>query len=101
MFAHTGTEALAAFAAGHTSAPAVYHKHFLSIPAIDFDGDDRATANTYFTMLHESESGPIVLVFGRYLDVLVQSDGRWRFERARRRHGGAAVSRRLTALRAG
>lgn len=78
MFAHTGTDALAAFAAGHTHAPAVYHKHFLSIPAIEF-GADRVTATTYFTMLHESDNGPIVLVFGRYLDVLVQSDGRWQF----------------------
>jgi hypothetical protein len=78
MFAHTGTEALAAFAASHTHAPTVYHKHFLSIPAIEFNGDE-ATATTYFTMLHESDSGPIVLVFGRYLDVLVEFDGRWRF----------------------
>jgi hypothetical protein len=78
MFAHTGTEALAAFAASHSHAPAVYHKHFLSIPAIEF-GADQVTAKTYFTMLHESDNGPIVLVFGRYLDVLVESDGRWRF----------------------
>ncbi len=78
MFAHTGTEALAAFAAQHTHAPNVYHKHFLSVPAIEVDGD-RATAKTYFTMLHEREAGPIVLVFGRYLDELVRTDAGWKF----------------------
>jgi 3-phenylpropionate/cinnamic acid dioxygenase small subunit len=80
MFAHSGTAALAAFATGHTSAPAVYHKHFLSIPNITLDLDaGTATAKTYFTMLHESPNGPIVLVFGRYLDELVRTDGGWRF----------------------
>lgn len=79
MFAHTGTEALATFAAGHTHAPDVYHKHFLSVPSITFEGPDRATARTYFTMLHERPTGPIVLVIGRYLDELVRSDPGWAF----------------------
>jgi 3-phenylpropionate/cinnamic acid dioxygenase small subunit len=79
MFSHTGTEQLAAFAAKHSHAPDTYHKHFLSIPAITFDGADQASAQTYFTMLHERESGPIVLVFGRYLDTLVRREGRWLF----------------------
>jgi 3-phenylpropionate/cinnamic acid dioxygenase small subunit len=76
MFRHDGTEALEKFAAGHTSAPEVYHKHFLSIPDIALDGAS-ASAKTYFTMLRESESGPIVLVFGRYLDDFERVDGRW------------------------
>jgi hypothetical protein len=79
MFTHTGTEALAAFAAQHTHAPHVYHKHFLSVPVIEFTGPDTATARTYFTMLHERPQGPIVLVIGRYLDELVRADGRWLF----------------------
>jgi hypothetical protein len=82
MFSHVGTEALAAFASTHTSAPAVYHKHFLSIPSVDIDGDS-AHATTYFTMLHEGlvepKNGPVVLVFGRYIDDLVRSAGEWRF----------------------
>jgi 3-phenylpropionate/cinnamic acid dioxygenase small subunit len=78
MFAHTGTEALVAFAAQHTHAPDVYHKHFLSMPSIAYDGDT-ATAHTYFTMLHERPEGPIVLVIGRYLDELVRTDAGWRF----------------------
>ena len=79
VFAHTGTQALATFASGHTHAPDVYHKHFLSVPAIDFAGPDRATARTYFTMLHERPQGPIVLVIGRYLDELVRQDSGWVF----------------------
>jgi hypothetical protein len=77
-FGHTGTAALEAFAASHTSAPAVYHKHFLSVPDITIDGST-ARSTTYFTMLHEGPDGPFVLVFGRYLDELVQVDGRWLF----------------------
>ena len=79
MFHHRGTEALAAFAAGHTHAPDVYHKHFLSIPSVEFVDDDSATARTYFTMLHERPTGPIVLVIGRYLDRLVRGETGWVF----------------------
>jgi hypothetical protein len=82
LFAHTGTVALAAFAATHTHAPAVYHKHFLSIPAIVLDGET-AHATTYFTMLHEglgeTKTMPVVLVIGRYVDDFVYSAGEWRF----------------------
>lgn len=78
MFSHSGTAALAAFADSHTSAPAVYHKHFLSTPAIELE-QDRATARTYFTMLHERDTGPIVLVFGRYLDTFVRRENKWLF----------------------
>jgi 3-phenylpropionate/cinnamic acid dioxygenase small subunit len=79
MFAHKGTEALQAFGAQHTHAPNVYHKHFLSIPTIEFDGADKATARAYFTMLYERTEGPFVLVFGRYLDDLVKTDQGWKF----------------------
>jgi 3-phenylpropionate/cinnamic acid dioxygenase small subunit len=79
MFEHRGTEALATFASGHSHAPDVYHKHFLSVPSITFDGPDRASARTYFTMLHERPAGPIVLVIGRYLDELLRIDSRWAF----------------------
>lgn len=79
MFAHTGTEALANFASGHTHAPDVFHKHFLSVPSITFDGPGRASARTYFTMLHERPAGPIVLVIGRYLDELVRVETGWAF----------------------
>jgi hypothetical protein len=84
LFAHVGTAALAAFAATHTSAPAVYHKHFLSIPNVVVEGDS-AHAITYFTMLHEglgeTKNGPVVLVFGRYLDDFVHEAAKWRFSK--------------------
>ena len=79
MFSHTGSDALATFASGHTHAPDVYHKHFLSVPSITFDAQERASARTYFTMLHERPTGPIVLVIGRYLDELVKQDDGWVF----------------------
>jgi 3-phenylpropionate/cinnamic acid dioxygenase small subunit len=80
LFRHQGAEALAKFADGHTSAPAVYHKHFLGLPSISLSQDGRsATASTYFTMLHESPAGPQALVFGRYLDEWVRGeDAGWK-----------------------
>jgi 3-phenylpropionate/cinnamic acid dioxygenase small subunit len=80
MFAHTGTTALSEFAAQHTHAPNVYHKHFLSIPTVQFVDAERATARTYFTMLHERPTGPIVLVIGRYLDDIVRVESGWVFQ---------------------
>ncbi|MCU1657173.1 MAG: hypothetical protein JWO57_1829 [Pseudonocardiales bacterium] len=79
MFAHSGTAALSAFAEQHTHAPDVYHKHFLSIPTVHFGSDTRATARTYFTMLHEGPTGPVVLVIGRYLDDIVRLESGWVF----------------------
>jgi ketosteroid isomerase-like protein len=62
----------------HSHAPEAYHKHFLVEPRIRVDGD-RATADSYFTRLNDSPSGPVVRSFGRYRDVLVRcDDGRWR-----------------------
>lgn len=80
LFRHQGTEALAKFADGHTSAPEVYHKHFLGLPSISVSRDgDSATASAYFMMVHESPAGPQVLVFGRYLDEFARGqDARWR-----------------------
>jgi 3-phenylpropionate/cinnamic acid dioxygenase small subunit len=80
LFRHQGTEALAKFADGHTSAPDVYHKHFIGLPSIDVSQDgSSATASTYFMMVHESPAGPQVLVFGRYLDEFTRGqDAGWR-----------------------
>jgi 3-phenylpropionate/cinnamic acid dioxygenase small subunit len=80
MFRHQGAEALAKFADGHTSAPAVYHKHFMGLPSITLSDDGRsATASAYFMMVHESPTGPQVLVFGRYLDAFARTeDAGWK-----------------------
>ena len=75
LFRHQGSAALATFADGHTSAPAVYHKHFMGLPSITLSEDGRsATASAYFMMVHESPTGPHVLVFGRYLDAFARTD---------------------------
>ena len=80
LFRHQGTEALAKFADAHTSAPDVYHKHFLGLPSISLSADGTsATASAYFMMVHESPTGPQVLVFGRYLDQFTRApDTGWR-----------------------
>ncbi len=78
LFRHQGSEALAKFADGHTSAPAVYHKHVLGLPSITISEDGlAATASAYFLMVHESPDGPQVLVFGRYLDAFTRSEAGW------------------------
>ena len=79
LFRHVGREQLLVFVATHSHAPQTYHKHLLGLPSIVVDGDT-AAAHTYFSMMHESPSGPMVLVFGRYLDRFAcQPDGTWRF----------------------
>jgi 3-phenylpropionate/cinnamic acid dioxygenase small subunit len=80
LFRHEGTQALTTFADGHTSAPAVYHKHITGLPSISLSPDGgSATASTYFMMVHESPAGPQVLVFGRYLDEFARGeDDGWR-----------------------
>jgi 3-phenylpropionate/cinnamic acid dioxygenase small subunit len=76
LFRHQGGEALEKFAAGHTSAPEVYHKHMLGMPSISLSDDGTtATASTYFMMVHESPAGPHLLVFGRYLDAFTRDEG--------------------------
>lgn len=63
----------------HTHAPSIYHKHLLSEPLIQIDGD-RARAQSMFARVDSYPEGPKVLAIGRYRDVLVRSkDGRWRF----------------------
>jgi 3-phenylpropionate/cinnamic acid dioxygenase small subunit len=79
LFKHVGTAELLAFVKTHSHAPDTYHKHVLGLPTIDVDGDE-ATGRAYFSMMHESPTGPMVLVFGRYLDKFVRTDdGGWLF----------------------
>jgi hypothetical protein len=47
---------------------------------VHFIDDTTATARTYFTMLHERPTGPIVLVIGRYLDELILIESGWVFQ---------------------
>jgi hypothetical protein len=80
LVAH-GAEELAAFAAGHTRAPARFHKHFTADPVVAIDGDG-ATAESFYARLDATAEGvPYIFSFGRYRDRLCRcADGAWRFE---------------------
>lgn len=76
-----GRAAIAEAFRSHTHAPVVFHKHLLHQPQITVGGD-RASVESGFARLDETERGPLLRSFGRYRDVLVRCpDGRWRFER--------------------
>lgn len=94
--AHTGIEALKGFIESHTKPPAVHHKHLYVLPNIAVDGD-RATAVAYFVHLVDQDHRPVLISYGRYLDVLIRcDDSRWRIlERVSEVHasdGSAAIS---------
>lgn len=75
---HVGREALAAFVADHTRAPAHLHKHVVVDPIVVVDGDE-ATAQSYFLRVDELRGAPVIRSFGRYHDRLARGgDGRWR-----------------------
>jgi len=74
-----GRRALAEFVHNHTRPPGLWHKHLLIEPLIEIDGET-ARVNSYFAVLTEHEGGPIVRVFGRYVDRMRRDpDGVWRF----------------------
>lgn len=74
-----GREALADFAAHFSRPPEGWHKHLVIEPLIEVEGDT-AGATSYFAVLRDEGSGPVVWVFGRYRDRVVRcADGRWRF----------------------
>jgi SnoaL-like protein len=75
-----GQAALASFVAGHTRAPAAWHKHFLVEPSVTISPDGQhATARSYFARLDLRDQEPVITAFGRYLDELeLEPDGRWR-----------------------
>jgi ketosteroid isomerase-like protein len=74
-----GREALADFAAHFSRPPEGWHKHLVIEPLIEVEGDVASVAS-YFAVLRDDGSQPIVWVFGRYRDTLVRcADGRWRF----------------------
>lgn len=75
-----GSQAIARFIAGHSRAPAKYHKHLLIEPIITLDSKDRATVQSYFLRVDEGEGRLYILSFGRYRDRLVKQNGRWLFK---------------------
>jgi ketosteroid isomerase-like protein len=74
-----GQVELFGFAAGHTRPPELYHKHVITAPMIEVDGDS-ATSVCYFQFMAAGTDGvPILMTFGRYLDAFRRcDDGKWR-----------------------
>jgi hypothetical protein len=65
---------------GHVGGDPATLRHFVGLPLIEGDGD-RCTAQTYCVILDYDPArnirSPLV---GRYEDVIVKADGRWRFQ---------------------
>jgi len=77
--ATAGHTALSAFAAG--VAPV---RHHVANVLVDGDADgEGATGRAYFVAYRFGEGGTRVIALGRYEDVLVRRDGRWRFAQRR------------------
>jgi hypothetical protein len=75
-----GRADLAALVAGFPQPPQAWHEHMLLGPRLEIDGD-RCRADSHFFVISGHPTGPYILAFGRYRDVLVRcDDGRWRFE---------------------
>ena len=79
-FRIVGKEALADFIAGHTKAPARWHKHITTSHRIAAGRQD-ASAESYILRVDaDDDEVPKIWVFGRYLDRLVRGGDRiWRF----------------------
>lgn len=88
-----GREALAAFVAGHSSPPEVFHKHLLIQPRVSIDGDTARSVGA-FVHLVDVTGDPRLRSYGRYVDRLVRgADGAWRIA-----HRRAEVEAFVTAL---
>jgi len=75
-----GQEALANFISSHTRPPDKYHKHLLIEPIINLRGRNKATVESYFLRVDESEEKVFIFAFGRYHDRMVKQAGQWRFQ---------------------
>jgi uncharacterized protein (TIGR02246 family) len=55
--------------------------HLIGNPIIAVDGDRATSSALWAYITHDDEGYPTILQLGRYSDVLVRDEGRWRFER--------------------
>jgi hypothetical protein len=73
-----GRQALTQMYRDHVHAPEYFHKHVVSNPVIDVDGDT-ATARSYLILVAEHPDGPYIRRFSRCFDLWIRSeDGQWR-----------------------
>ena len=75
-----GQEAQANFIASHTRPPEKYRKHLIIEPIINLRGKNKATVESYFLRVDESDGQVFILAFGRYHDRMVKQAGEWRFQ---------------------
>lgn len=55
-------------------------KHVTTNAIVDFEGDDTATARSYYTVFQQVEGGPMhPIIGGRYHDRFARVDGTWRW----------------------
>jgi ketosteroid isomerase-like protein len=67
-------------ASGHVGGDPATLRHFVALPRIEGEGD-RCTAETYCVILdYDPDRNIRSPLVGRYEDVCVKVDGRWRFQ---------------------
>lgn len=67
-------------AAGH-QGPGTNTMHMISTVSVGFDGDDAATARSYFTYWGDTTTMPAVRSAGRYVDTLRRTPHGWKLAR--------------------
>lgn len=75
-----GRDVILQYVKAHGGAPAMWHKHFMVEPLIEFEDKDHVSVESYFARLDEDDKGVYIIAFGRYTDKLLKCpDGKWRF----------------------
>jgi 3-phenylpropionate/cinnamic acid dioxygenase small subunit len=72
-------------------APGKSRKHFTTNIVIELSGDT-AEVMSNFLVARDSPAGPVIAVAGTYDDVVVKSEGAWKFKRRRLAHDIAGES---------
>lgn len=63
--------------AGGVQGPGTNTRHVLTTTAVFVEGDDRATARSYFQFYGDTTSQPVLRNMGQYDDVLVRGERGW------------------------
>ena len=64
-------------AAGH-QGPGSNTMHVINTISVEFDGDNRAVAHSYFQYWGETATAPVIRNMGRYRDELRHTDDGWK-----------------------
>lgn len=66
--------------AGH-QGPGSNTMHMINTVSVEFDGDDTATARSYFMYLGDTSTEPVIRNAGRYVDTLRRTNDGWKLAR--------------------